>query len=184
MSIGSRVLVLDSGVLNTVANGLMFNVSWFAIVVSQSALLAPVIAVVHLIIHFSVMGRGRMELGLVAAVGLLGVGIDQALFAVGVFTRVGVADLPPMWMICIWPVLATTLLHAFSGLAHRPVLAAVFGAIGGAASYLAGTRMTDVDFGSATLGPVVMGVLWAVLFPVLLRLANRLENYGGNTNAM
>jgi uncharacterized protein DUF2878 len=184
MSVISRVQLVDSGMLNTLGNGLMFNVSWFAIVVSQSALLALLVAAVHLAIHFRLMGRGGVEISLIGGVSLLGIAIDQALFGAGVFTRGGVASLPPIWMSCIWPVLATTLLHAFSGLAHRPFLAMVFGAIGGAGSYLAGTRMTDVDFGSATLGPVVMGILWALLFPVLLGLANRLINNEGNTDAI
>ena len=184
MSVISRIQLVDSGILNTIGNGLMFNVSWFAIIVSQSASVALAIVAIHLVAHFRLMGRGAVEVSLVAGVSVLGIVIDQVLFGAGVFTRDGVAGLPPIWMSCIWPVLATTLLHAFSGLALRPLLAMLFGAIGGAGSYMAGTRMTDVDFGSATVGPVVMGILWAILFPVLLKLANRLINHGGDTDAI
>ncbi|MEH6592086.1 MAG: DUF2878 domain-containing protein [Halioglobus sp.] len=183
MSVISRIQLVDSGILNTIGNGLMFNVSWFAIVVSQSALLAISIAIIHLVVHFRLMGRGTVEVSLIAGVSVLGIAIDQALFGAGVFTQGGIASLPPVWMSCIWPVLATTLLHAFSGLAHRPLLAMMFGAIGGAGSYMAGTRMSDVDFGSPIMGPVIMGVLWALLFPALLKLANRLTNHGGNIDA-
>ena len=45
--------------------------------------------------------------------------------------------------------------------------------MGGGGSYIAGTRLSDVDFAHPLIGPVVLGVIWAVLFPLLLRLAVR-----------
>ena len=82
--------------------------------------------------------------------------------------------LAPFWLSCLWPVLATTMMHAFSGLQKHLLMAAVLGAVGGTLSYLAGTRLTDVAFGSPVAGPVAIGLLWAALFPMLARVARSL----------
>ena len=156
---------------DTLINGLMFNVSWFAIVSTQSPVLAPLVACAHLVLHFLLMGKGLVEVRLILAVTLFGVVLDQLLFSLGVFNTGGVASAAPVWISCLWPVLATTFMHAFSGLRDRPWLASIFGAVGGAGSYIAGTGLTEVQFGSPTWGPLVMATLWALLFPTLLLIA-------------
>jgi hypothetical protein len=156
--------------LYTLLNGLMFNVTWLIIVTTESALIAPVVALLHLLIHFAVMGKGYIEVRVILQVALLGAVVDQILFYFQVFVVAGQAALPPLWLTCLWPVLATTLMHAFSGLQNRYVLAALLGGIGGAASFIAGTRLTSVSFDSVFWGPVVIGVLWAIVFPLLLQL--------------
>ncbi len=154
-------------------NGLMFNTTWFAIVLTESAIFAPILALLHLAIHFWVMGRGLVEAKLVLQVTMFGLLLDQLLFWAGVFTVNGYSTLPPLWMTCIWPVLATTFMHAFSGLQRRHLLAALFGAVGGVASFTAGTRLTAVAFGSDYFGPVIMAIIWAIIFPFLLEIARR-----------
>jgi Protein of unknown function (DUF2878) len=155
-------------------NAMLFNLAWFAIVLTQSSALAPAIVIVYLLAHFRFMGRGRSELLLVVAVTVFGACVDQLLFQGGVFNLAGQPALAPLWLICLWPVFATTLMHAFAGLQHRLFLAVVVGASGGALSYIAGVRLTDIDFGSPLWGPVVLGLLWAVIFPALLAIAARL----------
>lgn len=155
---------------NTLINGLMFNISWLLIVGFETALVAVSVALLHLLIHFAVMGKGYIELKVVIQVVLIGVVVDQLLFYFEVFTVAGQAALPPLWMACLWPVLATTLMHAFSSLQSRYLLAVVVGGIGGVAAFVAGTRLTDVAFASAFFGPVIIAIVWALLFPLLLQL--------------
>lgn len=138
-------------------------------------MIAPAVVVVHLCIHLALVGSNQRELQLIACVAVLGVLVDQLLFRSGVFTVLGQAAWPPLWMTCLWPVLATTLMHAFRSLQQRPLLSSVLGAVSGAASYTAGTRLTDVAFFSEFWGPLMLGALWAALFPLLLLLAARLE---------
>jgi hypothetical protein len=159
----------------------MFNISWLAIVSTASAVLAPLIVACHLAAHFAWMGRGRREILLVAGVSIFGLLLDQSLFALGLFTINGAGALAPLWLSCLWPVLATTLGHAFSGLQQRPLLAATLGALGGAGSYYAGTRMTAVDFADPGSGLLIIALIWALLFPALaLTARNVLE---GNEHA-
>jgi len=142
---------------------------------THSAVIAPAVVLLHLCIHFALVGINQRELQLIASVAVLGVVVDQLLFRSGVFTVLGQTAWPPLWMTCLWPVLATTLMHAFRSFQHRPLFSSVLGAVSGAASYTAGTRLTDVAFFSEFWGPVILGALWAALFPLLLLLAARLE---------
>ena len=160
-----------SSMVNTLANGLLFNISWLAIVSTHSLVLAPVVVALHLLVHFTFMGRGMVEARLVFGVTLVGFLLDQIFFAAGVFTLSGKVSFAPVWISCLWPVLATTLMHAFCRLQQRLALAALVGAIGGAASYVAGTRLSDVDFTSLFWGPIIMASTWAIVFPLLLLAA-------------
>ena len=148
-------------------NGAMFNVSWLAIVASQSILVALPVVAAHLLIHQIWLGQGRRELLFIASIALLGIVLDQLLFALGVFTLAGEAALAPLWLSCLWPVLATTLNHAFAMLQRNLALAAVLGGIGGLGSYYAGTSMSAVDFADPITSPAIITVLWIVLFPAL-----------------
>lgn len=156
-------------------NGLLFNLCWLAIVFSHNSLLAPVIVAAYLWLHATVVGCTRGEwrcLALVAAIGLL---LDQFLFFAGVLVDSRVSLFAPLWLSCLWPVFATTLLHAFRSFRERPFIAAILGAVGGTGSYVAGVALSPISFGSEWGGPAVLAVLWAVLLPALLELAHQLE---------
>jgi hypothetical protein len=158
-----------------IANAVLFNVSWFSIIMTQSAIIAPVILLLHLLVHVRLMGKGSAELRLIAGVTVCGALIDQVLFRTGVFNVAGQPALPPLWLTCLWPVFATTLLHAFEGLQRTPVLAVLVGGIGGALSYVAGVHLSAVEFGSPLWGPVIIAVLWTVVFPALLKVSAHLS---------
>ncbi|NND69061.1 MAG: DUF2878 domain-containing protein [Halioglobus sp.] len=159
------------GIWGIVVNGTLFNISWFAIVLTHSPLIAPLVVVIHLAVHFSLLGRGMAEMRFIALVTALGAALDQVQFALGVFVVEGASSLGPLWLSCLWPAFATTLGHAFAGFRTRTLAAALVGGIGGGGSYVAGTRLSDVAFADPVLGPLVLGVTWAVVFPLLLRLA-------------
>lgn len=165
----------QTATLDVVVNAVFFNVSWFVIVITQSALVGAAQAAAHLLVHFWLIGRVALEWRLILGVTLFGLGLDQLLFATGVFTVQGAAALAPVWLSCLWPVFATTLMHAFRPLQGRHLLSAILGGVGGAGSYVAGARLTAVDFGDPVVGPLLLGVLWAALFPLLLAIAARLE---------
>lgn len=159
-----------------IINIVLFNISWVAIVLSQSSLIALIIVGIHLLLHWCVMGKGQDELRLIGGVTLCGVIVDQLLFKAGVFNLAGQPALAPLWLSCLWPVFASTLMHSFVVFQNRIALAVVCGALGGALSYIAGVRLSAVEFGSPLWGPVLLGTLWAVLFPLVVQSAARLQN--------
>ena len=159
-------------------NGILFNVSWLLIVTSESSLVAPCIVALHLLLHFVLVGLSRPELKVILLVSVFGFVLDNLLFRLGVFQLAGPGHAPPLWLTSLWPVLATTLMHAFSALQGRVLLAGLFGAVGGALSYSAGTSLTAVAFFDPVWGPVVLGLLWAFLFPSLLLVAAQIADQG------
>jgi hypothetical protein len=165
---------------SAVINGALFNISWLAIVYTHSARWALLFTAAHLVLHFRLMGRGIAEARLILTVALFGVLLDQLLFALGVFTIRGTPGFPPVWISCLWPVLATTLMHAFRGLQQHVFLAMALGGLGGASSYLAGTALTDVQFGSSVWGPLIMATLWTFLLPALLGIARDISTEPGS----
>ncbi len=154
-------------------NGVMFNIAWLGIVISQSSLIAPAVVIALLTAHLALMGKGPREWRFIAGFALTGFCVDQLLFRTGLFTVAGSVASPPLWMTCLWPALGTTFMHAFAALTDRPFLAAVVGGVGGGASYIAGTRLTEVAFAADISGPIIVAVLWAIIFPVALGIANR-----------
>lgn len=142
---------------------------------TSSAAVAPIVVAVHLAVHAFFVGLKNSELLFVASVTAVGIALDQVLFKAGVFRIDGAAAYAPLWLSCLWPVLATTFMHAFESLQKHLWLAAVVGAIGGALSYIAGTRLSNVEFASAETGPLVMAALWFVVMPALLLLARRFD---------
>jgi len=154
------------------ANGLLFNLSWLAIVGTESSLPAPPVVAVHLLVHYIWFSRPLAEWLLIAGVALFGALLDQALFALDLFRLEGRPAPAPLWLSCLWPVLATTLIHAFGFLQRHLLLAAALGALGGAGSYYTGTAMSSVDFRDPLAGTLLIGVLWTALLP-LLALAAR-----------
>lgn len=163
-----------SRVMEIAASAVLFNISWLAIVASQSNAVAPAVVVAHLLVHFWLLGRDAGEVRLVLLLSALGFGLDHLLFSAGLFTVAGGAGGAPLWLSCLWPVFATTLCHAFHPLWGRIPLATLAGAVGGTGSYIAGTRLTAVAFSDPLWGPVALAILWGLLFPALLALAARM----------
>ena len=168
---------LGSPALAKIANVLMFNVSWFAILLTQSSFIAPVIVLLHVSAHFYLMGKGRSELLIVAGVTAFGFVADQILFATGVFNLGGQSTHAPLWLTCLWPVFATTLMHAFDWLQSRTILSSILGAVGGTMSYVAGIRLTSIEFGSLFWGPIIIGTLWAIAFPLFLKISAKMSHH-------
>jgi hypothetical protein len=159
-----------------ILNGLAFNLSWLVIIKCQSNIVAAAVVLIHVLVHMRLFGKGRREWVLLASVFLLGLMLDQFLFLVGVLNLSGEPALAPFWLGCLWPILATTLMHAFASLQQRLWLAGVLGALGGGASYVAGTQLSEVGFGWPLLSPLLIATLWLVMLPALLILARTIQN--------
>jgi hypothetical protein len=80
--------------------------------------------------------------------------------------------LAPPWIVVMWMQFATLFRFALSFLAGRPLLAAMLGALGGPFAFWVGGRLGGVAFGNpAWRSLLVLGGIWALVLPLLLRLA-------------
>ena len=83
----------------------------------------------------------------------------------------------PYWMVALWALFATTLNVSLRWLRARPWLGALLGALGGPAAYYAGARLGALELATAGAGLGAIAIGWAVLTPLLLGTARRLDGY-------
>lgn len=162
-----------------------FQIGWFSSVIGaakQMPWLGPIALILVLGIHLRQARRPRAELTLIIACGLVGVLFDSLLVALGWVTYPSgqfSEFLAPYWIVTMWMLFGTTLNLSMGWLKGRPAVAALFGAIGGPASYIAGQKLGGiviVDYGMALLA---LAVGWAVFMPFLLLLAERYNGISG-----
>ncbi len=164
-------------------NVVLFQLGWFACVLG-AAHGVPWVSVVAagaiLAWHLSRATQPQRELALLAAAAVLGAIFETLLMQTGWVrfeTGVLIAGAPPYWMVALWAIFATTLNVSLRWLRPRPSLAALLGAVGGPAAYYAGARLGALEFIAAGAALVAIGIGWAILVPVLLAAAHRLDAY-------
>jgi hypothetical protein len=162
--------------LERIANAVLFQLGWLACVIGGNSLwllLALAVLVIHLRWISSWAAEGRLILSVV----IVGTAVDSLLRGVGVFEFQDQSPLIPLWLMLLWALLATTLRHCLQWSARPWWLASVLGAVGGALSYYAGGRLAGVQFPYGELTTLIgIGLLWALLFPLLHAMARRLAH--------
>ena len=123
----------------------------------------------------------RADLKLMAIAALAGFAVDSALVLSGLLTfstPVPWDFAAPIWIVALWVAFALTLNHSMDSLKRRPLLAVLLGLIGGPLAYwVAANVWNAVDLnGRALLGLAVIGLVWALITPLLLALAERLKH--------
>ncbi|WLH91166.1 DUF2878 domain-containing protein [Pseudomonas sp. FP453] len=162
--------------LKPLANAVLFQCGWFACVLGGNSRWL-LVAVAALAVHLLWISSWSREGQVILAVTLLGTVIDTALRTFGVFHFSMPGPLIPLWLIVLWALLATTLRHCLAWSARPWWRASLLGAVGGPLSYYAGSQLAGVSFGYGTTTTVIgLGLLWALLFPVLHWVARQLEH--------
>ncbi|CAH0224599.1 MULTISPECIES: DUF2878 domain-containing protein [Pseudomonas] len=157
-----------------IANAVLFQLGWLACVLGGNSLWL-LLAVAALVIHLRWISSWAAEGRLILCVVIVGTAVDSVLRYLDVFRFADASPLIPLWLMLLWALLATTLRHCLAWSARPWWLASALGAVGGALSYYAGGRLAGVQFPygeAATL--IVIGLLWAGLFPLLHLMARRL----------
>lgn len=163
-----------------ILNGALFQIGWFAAVLGGNVWAVPTLLMI-LIAHRQWWVRSEKEWWLILAVTLLGCGLDSLWVGLGVLMPGGESLmngqsgwLMPAWLVCIWIMFSMTLCHVFSWLHGQYALAAVLGAVAGPMSYLAGAKLSGLALGEPQWQSLfAMGVVWGLLMPILMRLAQR-----------
>ena len=165
--------------MNRLVNFIAFYAGWFACVAGAGRghfYLGPLVVLGLVALHLRLVPDARRELRLLLSAAALGYSVDTVQTLVGVIAF-GAASpvwwLPPLWLVGLWLIFGTTLNVSFQWLAGRYGVAAVLGAISGPLSYYAGVRLGAAEFPHPVFSVVMLAVVWAVLMPVLVRLAER-----------
>ena len=134
-----------------------------------------------LCLHFYLLveaERFKKELNLILKVLLVGFILEIITISAGALVSdIGNDSLvffswqPPLWLMCIWLLFATTLKHSLVSLIQYPILSAVLAFLSAPSSYYAGSLLSPyMSLGDSILLSLFMiGTLWAVSFPLVMR---------------
>ncbi|OOO03426.1 MAG: hypothetical protein USCGTAYLOR_00317 [Chromatiales bacterium USCg_Taylor] len=101
---------------------------------------------------------------------------DSILVALGWFDYG--SPFAPYWIVALWMVFATTLNVSLRWLKSRYLLGAMFGAVGGPLAYYAGEKLGAFTYADPLISLGAQAVGWALLMPLMLRVAQRLDGFG------
>lgn len=163
-------------------NFIAFQVGWFVCVLGAAyhiPLMGTGIALTIVVLHLAYASDPLAELKLILTAAGIGIVFDPTLalagliaFASGTLFNGAVAH----WMVALWMLFAMTLNVSLRWLKERPMLAVVFGGIGGPLAYLAGEKLGALNIDS-NLGIVAIGVGWAIAMWVLVIVARRFNGF-------
>jgi hypothetical protein len=165
-------------------NVILFQAAWFAAVLGAAeghCWYGPLAVALAVAVHLALIDERRGELKLLLAAGVLGFCFDTALTYAGVFTPRG--DLfphpfSPPWMVSLWLNFAATLNVSLAWLKGRYLLAALFGAVGGAGAYYSGARLGATLVLPDADGIFILALGWGIMTPLLVWLAKRFSGKG------
>ncbi|MCB2216322.1 DUF2878 domain-containing protein [Desulfofustis glycolicus] len=157
--------------MNWLVNLAIYNVVWLICVLGGNSL--AWLGLVLVAGHFLISPNRRRDALLATAVLTVGVMTDGILHTIGFFTFIPDQFPIPFWLAVIWLALATLPNHSLSWMKRRPVLSALFGALGGPLAYWGGARL-----GAATLNwpllesLLLLAVVWGLLWPLIMLLSS------------
>jgi len=156
-------------------NLLGFNIIWYLCIFVGNAAV-PVVTLL-LVMHIALHGQPLIEAQVVILTGILGYAVDCALTLVGFFIFEEVQGITPLWLLFLWLGFSATLRQSLAFFSNNMLYAALFGFLGGSSSYLAAAHFGAVEL---TLPLVIsglgIGLIWWVLFPVLLWMSRSIES--------
>ena len=162
-----------------------FEIAWFSSVLGaarQMPWLGPVTVLVVLTFHLHAARKPFEEVLLVLSCALIGATFDSFLVATGWVTyEAGLFSdyLAPYWIIAMWMLFATTLNVSMRWLRGKPGIAALFGFVGGPASYIAGQELGGIVLDNEPAALFALAVGWSVIMPSLVWLAENLDGMPG-----
>jgi hypothetical protein len=148
-----------------------FQVIWFVAVFGRNQWL--LVALLILLLHFAFSPEKKSDLK-VLSLALLGIGIDAMLTAFGVFQF----DETPFWLAVLWLAFVLNFGHSLLYLRRlkTPWLVAL-GACAGCYVYLLSWKLGAVVLPLGVLFTgLLVGVIWAVLLPIMVKADQRLRD--------
>ncbi|ALO45053.1 DUF2878 domain-containing protein [Pseudohongiella spirulinae] len=156
-------------------NALMFQLGWLLCVLFGSMIAVGVTAATVALHMQWVRDKRREGIFLLLCLGI-GFMTDLLLIQFGVLTTGSV--FPPLWLSCLWVLFGTTVGYALRIFHGKLWLCIAAGGLSAPLSYYGGARLADVGLlAPAWLALLVIGLVWAFVFPVLIHFysVNRLK---------
>jgi hypothetical protein len=170
---------MKSSLINLVS----FKAGWAAVILAAAAsmpelgLLAVAVVVAA---HLARTPDARLESVLLLGAAAIGLVWESMLVGAGLLAYGSGQLLPglaPYWIVAMWVLFATTLNVGMRWMRRSTLIAAAAGGIGGPLAFMAGERAGAVDFADPTVALAVIAIGWAVLLPMLVKLAERFDGH-------
>ena len=164
-------------------NALLFQAGWLICVLGaayQRPLAGSLVALGIIAWHLSRAVRPRREAWLIAIAGATGAVWDSLLVSLKLLEYASgtlVAGTAPYWIVVMWMLFATTLNVSLRWFKQHLILAVPVGAVAGPAAYYAGYSLGGVYLPDPFLALAALSAGWAVLLPIMLRTAVRLDGF-------
>lgn len=168
---------------NIIINFVLFQLGWFACVISASKQLPWVgVCVVFAIViwHLSQAKNAKPEIILLLIALLIGGSYDQLLQhnTLLIYQAHGwTTNLVPVWILALWAVFVTTLNVSLRWMHDKVIVAILFGAIGGPLAYMGAEKLGAVQINSMPNSYIALSIGWAVLTPLLLFLSQKFDGF-------
>jgi hypothetical protein len=165
-------------------NIILFQAAWFTAVLGAARgheWYGPMAVALVLSVHLVLSDDRRSELTLMLVAGTIGLCFDTSLSAAGIVVPRGHILPHPLsqpWMVSLWPNFAAALNVSLEWLKGRYLLAAIFGAVGGAGSYYGDARLGATLALPDVEGIIILAAGWGIMTPFLVWLASRVQRKG------
>lgn len=161
------------------ANAIGYQLVWLASILGAihgSWYAGPLAAALFACMVLAFGGQRRADLRLIPLVVAIGLLVDSAWIALGWMDYSAPwpsSDFAPAWILAIWLAFSMTINHSLAFLKRRHALGALLGAIGGPLAYwLAADGFGAVRFDAPVMTVLVgLGIAWALMIPMLMRIA-------------
>ena len=125
-------------------------------------------------LHLLLSAKKADDLKVIAILLATGCLLDGTLQGIGIITFTTGGWPIPLWLAVIWMGLALVVHHSLAWMKGRYLLCALFGTLGGPLAYGGGAALGAATFGrGAMVAMVVLGLSWALLWPLVMLLAAR-----------
>lgn len=163
---------------NILINIILFQIGWFACVLtaaSSQPIFGAIISLVIIVSHILMSKQYKQELRIIIIAMMIGLFWDSLIVSAGWLTYQSgmVVDfMAPYWIVLMWALFATTLNYSMSWMKQKLLLSAVFGAVAGPLAYFAGMKLGAVEFVNEVNALVALSIGWAIFTPLLLKIAS------------
>lgn len=162
---------------------IVFQLGWFAAVpggAHDHAVAGCVVVALIIAFHLWQADVPSQEVILILFTTLIGTIWDSALVMLDVIQYphgIFINGIAPIWIIAVWALFATAFNTSLTFLKHRYVFASLFGAIGAPLSFIAGMKLGALQFPNENRAVLVIAIGWAVMMPMLMKLALRYNGF-------
>lgn len=155
------------------ANFLLFYVGWY-ICVSMHNIVAATIGLTIAILNIIIMRYDGKEVLIILGLALFGLLSEALAYLLDIyrFTYVdNFIDAQNLWLVTLWILFMTTFGGSLQFIKKYSILIlAILGLVGGVLSYYFAYKLNAIYFNSSIFSLIYIGIVWAVLFPILFKI--------------